>query len=53
MRAAIYARVSTEEQSANYSIETQLVTARNVAAARDFETVGEYVDEGWSGVDCQ
>lgn len=49
MRAAIYARVSTEEQSMNYSVDTQLEAARGVAATRGVEIVGEYIDEGWSG----
>ncbi|MGB9887688.1 MAG: recombinase family protein [Moorellales bacterium] len=49
MRAAIYARVSSEEQVGNYSISVQLEAARQVAQARGYEVVGEYVDEGWSG----
>lgn len=49
VRAAIYARVSTEEQASNYSIGVQLEAARNLAQARGYEVVGEYVDEGWSG----
>lgn len=49
MRAAIYARVSTEEQASNYSISVQLEAARNLAQARGYRVVGEYVDEGWSG----
>lgn len=49
MRAVVYARVSTEEQASNYSISLQIEAAKNLAAARGFEIVGEYVDEGWSG----
>ena len=44
-RAAIYARVSTSEQSA----EMQLVELRELAARRGWEISGEYVDEGISG----
>jgi len=49
MRAALYARVSTEEQVSNYSIGVQLETARSLAETRGYRIVGEYVDEGWSG----
>jgi site-specific DNA recombinase len=49
LKAVVYARVSTEEQTSNYSIEAQLEAARNLAAARGLEIVKEYIDEGWSG----
>ncbi len=45
MRVAIYARCSTQEQSVNL----QLDALREYAAARDFEVVHEYLDEGISG----
>lgn len=46
MRTAIYARVSTKDQSC----ELQLRDLRAYCAARGFETVQEYVDVGQSGV---
>ena len=44
MRIAIYARVSTSDQSR----EMQLRELRDYAAARGWEAA-EYVDSGWSG----
>ena len=48
MRAAIYARVSTEEQLAGYSIDAQLRACRNFAQEKGWVIAGEYVDEGRS-----
>jgi DNA invertase Pin-like site-specific DNA recombinase len=45
MKAAIYARVSTTDQNC----ELQLNAVREYIARQGWETVGEYVDEGWSG----
>lgn len=45
MRTAIYARVSTKDQSC----ELQLRDLRTYCAARGFEAVHEYVDVGQSG----
>jgi DNA invertase Pin-like site-specific DNA recombinase len=45
MRIAIYARVSTKDQSC----ELQLRDLRTYCAARGFEAAREYVDEGQSG----
>ena len=45
MRAALYARVSTTEQT----VDLQLDGLREYAKARGLEVVGEYVDEGVSG----
>jgi DNA invertase Pin-like site-specific DNA recombinase len=44
-RAAIYCRVSTTDQR----IESQLYQLREMAAARGFEIVQEYIDHGFSG----
>ncbi len=44
-RAALYARVSTSDQS----VDLQLDGLRDYAKARGFELVREYVDEGVSG----
>lgn len=45
MRTAIYARVSTTDQST----ESQLLDLRRYAADRDWKIFKEYVDEGISG----
>lgn len=45
MKAAIYARVSTADQSC----ELQLRELREYASRRGWTIVGEYVDTGWSG----
>ncbi len=45
-RAALYARVSTADQSVDLQIDGLL----DYAKARGFEVVGSYVDEGISGV---
>ena len=49
MRAAIYARVSSEEQVQNFSIENQIDQLRRYCRQRNYEVVGEYVDPGFSG----
>ena len=45
MRIALYARVSTTDQSC----EMQLQELRHYAAQRGWQVFGEYVDTGWSG----
>ena len=45
MNAAIYARVSTTDQSC----ELQLRELREYAARRGWSVHAEYVDTGWSG----
>jgi hypothetical protein len=45
MRVAIYARVSTADQSC----EMQLRELREYTQRRGWTTAGEYVDTGWSG----
>ena len=48
-RAALYARVSTEEQARHgYSIGAQIDALRAYAAQQHYRIVGEYVDEGIS-----
>ena len=49
MRAALYARVSTEAQADRGTIGSQLQLLREHIAAADDELVGEYVDDGYSG----
>lgn len=42
--AAIYTRVSTEEQTENYSLPTQLEGCQQYAAQQGFEVVGQFSD---------
>ena len=49
MRAALYARVSTEAQADRGTIGSQLALLRERIAAAGDELVGEYVDDGYSG----
>src|ERR1041385_1434476 len=46
MKAAIYARVSTQDQNC----EMQLRELREYIERRGWENAGEYVDSGWSGI---
>ena len=50
IRAALYARVSTEEQAINgYSLDAQLEKMRAFCIVHDYEVAEEYVDDGFSG----
>ena len=49
MRAALYARVSTEAQAERGTIGSQLALLREHIAAAGDELVSEYVDDGHSG----
>lgn len=49
MRAAIYARVSTEEQLTGYSIDAQLNACRKLCLDRGWGVAAEFVEEGESG----
>ncbi|MFL5335361.1 MAG: recombinase family protein, partial [Geminicoccaceae bacterium] len=51
MRAALYARVSTERQERQQTIDSQLTALRGWAAAAGFQVAEEHVfrDEGYSG----
>ncbi len=49
MRAAIYARVSTQEQGEGYSIAGQLALSKEYAVRQGYSVLGEYVDVGYSG----
>ncbi|MDP2938528.1 MAG: recombinase family protein [Candidatus Omnitrophota bacterium] len=46
-KVAIYARVSSERQEQEKTIESQLQELRN--ACKDHQIVDEYIDDGWSG----
>src|SRR5699024_6348531 len=50
-KAAIYIRVSTEEQKKGYSIEAQESVIREYAKNKDYEVYDVYNDEGYSGKD--
>ncbi|MGP8205224.1 MAG: recombinase family protein, partial [Acidimicrobiales bacterium] len=49
VRAAIYARVSTEAQEARGTIGSQLEALREHLAAEGHAPAGEFVDDGYSG----
>src|SRR5216110_1950419 len=49
MRAAIYARVSSERQEKEHTIGSQLEALRTYAAKNGMEIVEEFTDEGYSG----
>lgn len=50
VRAAIYTRVSTEDQAKEgFSLDAQLDKLRSYCNARDWEIGGEYIDDGYSG----
>lgn len=52
MRAALYARVSTEDQAKEgYSLEAQIERLRSFCKARGWEIADIYVDDGYSGRD--
>ena len=48
MRAAIYARVSSEMQVDGYSLDEQLAICRRYAAERGWTVVAEYIERGVS-----
>lgn len=50
LRAALYARVSTDEQAAEgYSLAAQMDILRTYCEVNDLDIAGEYVDDGYSG----
>jgi site-specific DNA recombinase len=49
LRAAIYARVSTEEQKEGQTIDSQIAELERFAASQDWPVIDVYKDEGWSG----
>lgn len=52
MRAAIYARVSTEDQAREgYSLDAQMEMLRAYCESQDWKISGEYIDDGYSGRD--
>ena len=54
IRAALYARVSTEEQAdQGYSLAAQLQMLRDFCEVFDMEIAGEYIDDGYSGTNTR
>ena len=50
MRAAVYVRVSTEEQAAEgYSIDAQKMILEDYCVAEGWDVVAVYEDDGYSG----
>ncbi|MCM0758056.1 recombinase family protein [Sporomusa sphaeroides DSM 2875] len=49
MKAAIYARVSTDEQTKNYSIESQIEACQARLNGMGITSIETYVDNGYSG----
>jgi DNA invertase Pin-like site-specific DNA recombinase len=48
-RAAVYVRVSTQEQAEGTSLDVQRQTCRSYATGQGWTVVGEFADEGVSG----
>ena len=51
MKAALYLRVSTEEQAENYSIPSQKERLEAFAKSQDWGIYDLYIDDGYSGKD--
>jgi site-specific DNA recombinase len=49
LRAAVYARVSSEEQREGQTIDSQIAELERFAREKGWGLVGVYKDEGWSG----
>jgi site-specific DNA recombinase len=49
LRAAVYARVSTEEQKEGQTIDSQIAELEEFANANGWTIADAYKDEGWSG----
>ena len=48
-RAALYARVSTDLQEKEETIDSQVEDLRRRARDRGYDVVAEYLDDGYSG----
>ena len=46
---AIYARVSTDRQENEKTVENQLMVLREYVEKNSYTIASEYIDEGWSG----
>src|SRR5881227_3566779 len=49
LRAAIYARVSSEEQREGQTIDSQVAELERFAREKNWRIAGIYKDDGWSG----
>ena len=49
MKTAIYARVSSEKQEKQETIQSQLAALRDYAKKNEFTVIDEYIDDGYSG----
>ena len=49
LRAAVYARVSTEEQKEGQTVDSQVAELEEFAAANGWTVADAYKDDGWSG----
>jgi len=49
MNVAIYARVSSEKQEKQETVQSQIACLRDFAVKKGYVIVNEYVDEGYSG----
>src|SRR5437762_3618470 len=49
IRAALYARVSTDDQAQKYGLASQLHETRALAARKGYQVVAEFADDGVSG----
>ena len=53
MNAAIYCRVSTEDEVQRVSLDAQIVEAKTAVRGQGWSLTGEYVDRGKSGVSVE
>jgi len=49
VQAAIYARVSSEEQREGKTIDSQIKELEDFAKASNYKIIGRYIDDAWSG----
>src|SRR5207253_11022980 len=49
VRAALYARVSSEEQREGQTIDSQVAELERFSREKGWSLIGIYKDEGWSG----
>ena len=53
MKVALYARVSTEQQVDNYSIDFQKERTKAFCVSKGWDNITEYIDGGFSGSNTQ
>ena len=51
MKIAIYARVSSEKQAKEGTIESQIEALRDYAKKHDLNIIHEYIDDGYTGTE--